>query len=99
MFRFDTCTEELLEKAFLDQTLDGPVIDDLLVVNTLHQRCDLGIRLLIDDRFTVESWWRTGGIERTLGIVYETSFTYFERGNQIVIQMLEELSNEKSDCA
>jgi hypothetical protein len=32
-------------------------------------------------------------------IVFETSFTYFERGNQIVIQMLEELSHEKSYCA
>ena len=49
--------------------------------------------------FTVESWWRTGGIESTLGIVFETSSTYFERGNQLVIQMLEELSHEKSDCA
>jgi hypothetical protein len=36
----------------------------------------------------------------TLGnIVFETSFTYIERGNQIVIQMLEELSHEKSHCA
>ncbi len=26
-------------------------------------------------------------------------FTYFERGNQIVIQMLEELNHEKSYCA
>jgi hypothetical protein len=57
------------------------------------------IRLLIDYRFTVESWWRTGGIESTWGIVFATSFTYLERGNQIVIQMLEELSREKSDCA
>jgi hypothetical protein len=46
-------------------------------------------RLLIAYRFTVESWWRTGGIESTLGIVFETSFTYFERVNQIVIQKLE----------
>jgi hypothetical protein len=56
-------------------------------------------RLLIDYRFTVESWGRTGGIESTLGIVFETSFTYFEQGNQIVIQMLEELSHKKSYCA
>jgi hypothetical protein len=56
-------------------------------------------RPLIDYRFTVESWWRTGGTESTLGIVFETSFTYFERVNQIVIQMLEELSHEKSYCA
>ena len=56
-------------------------------------------RLLIDYRFTVESWWRTGGIESTLGLLFETSFSYFERGNQIVIQMLEELSYEKSYCA
>jgi hypothetical protein len=55
--------------------------------------------MLIEYRFTVESWWRTGGVESTLGIVFETSFTYFERGNQIVIQMLEELSHEKSYCA
>jgi hypothetical protein len=56
-------------------------------------------RLLIDDRFTVETWWRTGGIESTLGKVFETSFTCFERGTQIVIQMLEGLSHEKSYCA
>jgi hypothetical protein len=56
-------------------------------------------RLLIDYRFTVESWWQTGGIESTLGIVFETSFTDFERGNQRVIQMSEELSDEKSYCA
>ncbi len=56
-------------------------------------------RLLIDYRFTVESWLRTGGIESTLGIVFEMLFTYFERGNQIVIQMLEEPGHEKSYCA
>ncbi len=56
-------------------------------------------RLLIDYRFMVESWRRTGGIESTFGIVFDTSFTYFERGNQIVIQMLEELCHEKSYCA
>jgi hypothetical protein len=38
------------------------------------------------------------GIESTLGIVVETLFTCFERV-QIVIQMLEELSHEKSYCA
>jgi hypothetical protein len=56
-------------------------------------------QLLIDYRFTMESWERTSGIESTLGLVFETWFTYFERGNQIVIQMLEELSHEKSNCA
>jgi hypothetical protein len=32
-------------------------------------------------------------------IVFETSFAYFKRGNQIVIQMLEEPNHEKSYCA
>ena len=50
----------------------------------------------IDYRFTVESWWRTGDMESTLGIALETSFTYLERGDPIVIQTLEERCREKS---
>ena len=32
-------------------------------------------------------------------VKFETLFTYFERGNQIAIQMLEESSHEKSYCS
>ena len=50
LFRFDSRAEELLEVSFLDEPLDGAVVDQLLEVEGLEIGSEPGVGLLRDDR-------------------------------------------------